>query len=116
MHDLLVSTNGRSAEPDAGHASDGASMIAGGFLLMQNDQQIVTAELRPLLDIEVADIVATANQHGCATRNILVGVEAAVSTREDPDPADDSPAAPTSVPSGDLVDKEKTLGLWRSQD
>lgn len=82
---------------------------------MQNDQQIVTAELRSLLNIEVADIVATANQHGFATRDILVGLEAAVADsmkalEEDPDPADDSPAPPTSVPSADLVDKEKTPG------
>jgi hypothetical protein len=82
---------------------------------MRNDQKTVTADLRALLDIEVADIIATANQHGFATRDILVGMEAAVAhamkaLEEDPEPAGDPGLSGESVPSPDVVDKERTPG------
>jgi hypothetical protein len=73
-------------------------------------------ELRQLLDLEVVDIVATANEQGFATRDVLLGLGAAVddaikALEEDRDPVDDPtvlPAGPHSAPK--LVDRDKTPG------
>jgi hypothetical protein len=90
-------------------ASVGTSVIAIGCQLMRNDQKTVIPDLRVLLSIEVADIVTTANQHGFATRDILVRTGAAVAgsmkaLEEVPEPADDLALSGNSVPSPDLVE------------
>jgi hypothetical protein len=66
---------------------------------MQNQESSPGPELRELLDIEVAEIVATANEQGFATKDILSGLAAAVADSmraltEDPDPADDPDTSP----------------------
>jgi hypothetical protein len=94
----------------------GTSSARRGFRDMENNDQPVDPQLRELLDIEVADIVATANEQGFATKDILAGLAAAVANalrglQEDPDPADDSvdpPAGPHAA--ADLVDRSKTPG------
>ena len=83
---------------------------------MSTSGQNADPQLRELLDIEIADIVATANAQGYATHDILEGLSAAVSGAilaldVDPDPAEDPgslPAGPHSSP--ELVDESKTPG------
>jgi hypothetical protein len=73
-------------------------------------------QLRELLDMEISDIVATANTQGFSTRDILEGLSAAVSGAilaldVDPDPAEDPSALPAGPhPSPELVDESKTPG------
>jgi hypothetical protein len=66
---------------------------------MKNEESSLGAELRELLDIEVADIVATANAQGFATKYILRGLADAVAESmralvEDPDPDHDPDTSP----------------------
>ena len=66
---------------------------------MQNQESSPGPELRELLDIEVADIVAMANEQGFATKDILRGLADAVAESmralaEDPDPAEDPDTPP----------------------
>ena len=66
---------------------------------MQNQESSPGPELRDLIDIEVAEIVATANEQGFATKDVLSGLAAAVADSmralaEDPDLADDSDTSP----------------------
>lgn len=66
--------------------------------------------------MEIADIIATANEQGFATKDVLFGMAAAIAAShealgEDPDPAEDPselPAGPHSKP--ELVDPLKTPG------
>ena len=83
---------------------------------MSNTSQTIAPELRELLDMEVADIIATANEQGFSTRDVLFGLAAAIvasqaALGEDPDPADDPfdlPVGPLSEP--DFIDPSKTPG------
>ena len=80
------------------------------------DKDDITPELRELLTMEVADIIATANEQGFATKDVLKGLAQAVTVSsralaEDPDPADDPSelaAGPHSAP--ELIDPLKTPG------
>lgn len=72
--------------------------------------------------MEIADIIATANEQGFSTKDVLSGLAAAISTSrealsEDPDPAENPselPAGPHSKP--DLVDPLKTPGTGALSD
>jgi len=79
---------------------------------MQNDSPEIPAELRELLKIEIADIIATANEQGFAARDVLTGLLAAVSdsiqTLAPESDAAKLPAGPHSAP--DLTDRSKTPG------
>lgn len=89
---------------------------------MSTSGKIANSQLRELLDIEIADIVATANGQGFFTRDVLEELSAAVSSAilaldVDPDPAEDPaslPAGPHSTP--ELVDESKTPGTGALPD
>lgn len=71
---------------------------------MENPDQAADPQLRELLDLEVADIVATANEQGFATKDILSGLAEAVAQaervlQEDPDPAEDQPHSEGATPT-----------------
>lgn len=74
---------------------------------MSDTDQTIAPELRELLDMEIADIIATANEQGFATKDVLFGLATAIAAShealgEDPDPAEDSselPAGPHSNPN-----------------
>ena len=82
---------------------------------MQNSSHDIDryAELRGLVDNDVAAMIASANERGFsssdALRALASSLEANVRALEaDPDPADDLPAGPHSTPR--LVDHDKTPG------
>lgn len=74
------------------------------------------ADLRDLMDLEIADIVATANEQGFSAQEALGALGEALSVAlgslgEDPEPTDD----PETLPAGphstqEQVDTEKTPG------
>ena len=79
---------------------------------MQNDNYEISAELRELLEMEIADIIATANEQGFATQDVLAGLQAAVAASmqalaQESNPAE-LPAGPHSAPA--LTDRSKTPG------
>lgn len=75
-----------------------------------------SAELLELINLEVADIIATANDQGFSAKDVLSALSTAVAASisalaEDPDPADDPAAAPAGPHArAELVDREKTPG------
>lgn len=77
----------------------GTSATWHGCWQMEKNDQTNDPQLRELLSIEVADIVATANEQGFPTKDVLLGLSSAVeealeALAEDPDPADDPPTPP----------------------
>jgi hypothetical protein len=73
---------------------------------MQNSQKTEAArraELRELVDFEVADIVATGSEQGYSAKEVLAALEASVAAsfealEEDPEPANDPLADPEKTP------------------
>ena len=92
------------------------------FPTMSETDQTISPELRELLDMEIADIIATANEQGFATKDVLSGLAATIAAsqaalREDPDSAEDPaelPAGPHSAPN--LIDPLKTPGTGALSD
>jgi hypothetical protein len=64
------------------------------YRAMSDTDSTIAPELRELLTMEVADIIATANEQGFATKDVLIGLRAVVSVSmvalgDDPYPAED---------------------------